>query len=387
MNTNNNKVFPYGRQIINANDIAAVCKVLTSDFLTQGPSVTRFENSLAQFVGCRYAVVFSSGTAALHAACFTAGIGTEDEVITTPMTFAASANCVLYCGGKPVFVDIQKDIPLIDPLEIEKKITSRTKAIIPVDYAGIPADYKEITKIARKHKLLIIADAAHSLGAIYKGKRVGVLADMTMFSFHPVKLITTGEGGAIVTNSKTYYQKLVQFRTHGITKKEEFLTQKKEGSWYYEMQTLGYNYRMTDIQAALGLSQLKKASVFLEARQQLANTYFKAFQNNTSIQTLTVPYDRTSAWHLFPIQVPRKKRQEIFNTLHSSGIKVQVHYIPLHLHPYYLKQFGYKKGDFPNAERFYQQEISLPIYPTLKKSEAQWIAKKTIEIVKRFINN
>lgn len=367
------KKIPYGRQLISRDDIQAVIQVLKSDYITQGPAIARFEKAIAGFCGAKYAVAFSSGTASLHAACFAAGISKGDEVITTPMTFAASANCVLYCGGTPILVDIHPDLPLIDPGEIARKITKKTKAIIPVDYSGIPADYDEINKLANKHNLLVIADAAHSLGAIYKGRKIGTLADMTVFSFHPVKLITTGEGGMVATDNYKFYQKLLLFRTHGITKDQKLLQQKNIGPWYYEMQELGYNYRLTDIQAALGLSQLKKAQRFLSKRNTIARQYQKLLSNSSDISFLNVPNDRTSAWHLFPIQLARPKliqaKKQIVENLHKHGIMVQVHYIPVHLHPYYIKAFNCKRGDFPHAENFYQKTLSLPLYPALQKSD------------------
>lgn len=378
------KRIPYGRQHLDTDDIKAVVQILHSDFLTQGPTIERFEQAIADYFGCRYAVTFSSGTAALHGACFAAEIGPGSEVITTPMSFAASANCVLYCGATPVFADIKTNVPIIDPLEIEKKITKKTRAIIPVDYSGLPADYAEINKLAKKHRLLTIADSVHSLGATYKGKKVGTLADMTVFSFHPVKLITTGEGGMAVTSNKTYYDRLILFRNHGITKNQKNLINKHVGEWYYEMQELGYNYRLTDIQAALGLSQLKKITKFLKRRQEIASIYQEAFRNSTAFSYLKLPSDRTSAWHLFPIQLNKKfvaQRKEIVEEFHKRGIRVQVHYIPTHLHPFYRNKFGFKRGDFPVSENYYDREISLPLFPRLTPGEINRVIRVTKQII------
>ncbi len=269
---------PYGRQWIEDDDIEAVVKILKSDFLTTGPAILEFEEAVANYVGAKYAVSFSNGTAALHGACFAAGIQEGDEVITTPMTFAASANCVLYQGGTPVFADIDDSTYNIDPKQIEEKITSKTKAIIPVHFTGQPAELDEIHRLAQEHNLVVIEDAAHALGASYKKKRIGGLSDMTMFSFHPVKHITSGEGGVITTNDDVYYQKLLQFRSHGIIKDQQLMTE-PHGPWYYEMQSLGFNYRMTDIQAALGANQLKKIDRFLSRRKHYVSLYNEAFES------------------------------------------------------------------------------------------------------------
>lgn len=381
------KIIPYGRQTIEADDIEAVKKVLTSDFLTQGPAIVAFEQAIAKYCSVSYAVAFSSGTAALHAACFAARVGPSDEVITTPLTFAASANCVLYCGGKVVFADLQKDIPLIDHKEIQKKVTKKTKVIIPVDYSGMPADYDEIVKIAQKTKTIIIADAAHSLGATYKEKRVGQVADMTVFSFHPVKTITTGEGGMVVTNKKSFYERLLLFRTHGITKDKSHLERKNEGVWYYEMQELGFNYRLTDIQAALGFSQAKKIDRFVIRRTEIATLYSNAF-SSTDIEYLKIPVKKSSAWHLYPILLSKniiKHKSKIVADLHDQGIKVQVHYIPVHMHPYYTKNFSYKLGDFPNTENYYSRELSLPIFPQLTNREVKKVIDAVLKTIRKNI--
>ncbi|MDQ0221213.1 UDP-4-amino-4,6-dideoxy-N-acetyl-beta-L-altrosamine transaminase [Peribacillus cavernae] len=374
---------PYGKQMIDEEDIQAVLNVLRGDYLTTGPHINQFEKAMANYVGAKYAVAFSNGTAALHGACFAAGISKGDEVITTPMTFAASANCVLYQGGKVVFADIDPKTYNIDPIEIEKKITGKTKAIIPVDFTGQPAELKEIVDIAKKHSLIVIEDAAHALGATYKDIKIGSISDMTMFSFHPVKHITSGEGGMIVTNSKKYYEKLLQFRSHGITRDADKL-QENHGPWYYEMQFLGYNYRMTDIQAALGTSQLEKLDMFVEKRKEIVTKYNEAFQN---IRQITTPFQNSegeSSWHLYIIRLNLDElsvgRREIFETLQKQNIGVNVHYIPVHLLPYY-QQLDYEKGSLPNAENLYEEIISLPLFPAMTEQDVADV----IVAVKRII--
>lgn len=356
-------LIPYGRQSIDEEDIQAVIEVLKGDFLTTGPKIAEFEEAVCNYTGAKYAVAIANGTAALHAACFAAGIGPGDEVITTPLTFAASANCVLYCGGTPVFADVDPKTYNIDPEDIERKITDRTKAIIPVHLTGQPCDMDRIRQIAREHKLLVIEDAAHALGAKYKGRRIGVGSDMITFSFHPVKPITTGEGGMIVTDNEEYYKKLKLFRSHCITREEDMMTE-NEGPWFYQQLSLGYNYRMTDIQAALGISQMKKLDRFLQRRKELAERYNKAFEGNKDI---VVPYqmpESESGWHLYMIQVPNHDRKEVFVRLREAGINVNVHYIPVYHHPYY-RENGYAETWCENAEEIYSHLISLPLYPDL----------------------
>lgn len=374
---------PYGRQWIDEEDIEAVVEALKGDFLTTGPYVSRFERAIADYVGAKYAVAFSNGTAALHGACFAAGIGEGDEVITTPMTFAASANCVLYRGGVPVFADIDEKTYNIDPQSVEEKITERTKAIIPVDFAGQPADLDPILEIAEKHRLIVIEDAAHALGAVYKGRKVGSISDMTMFSFHPVKLITTGEGGIIVTNNEEYYERLLQFRTHGITRDRSRMAE-DHGPWYYEMQFLGYNYRLTDIQAALGLSQLKKIEKFLELRRRYAAMYNDAFKGMDELILPHQPEWAESGWHLYVIRLRPEKlaasRREIFEALQRQNIGVNVHYIPVHYQPYYRK-LGYDKGICPKAERVYEEILTLPLFPAMSEQDV----RDVIETVKRTV--
>lgn len=364
---------PYAQQWIDDADVQAVVDVLKSDYLTTGPAIRAFEQAVADYVGAEYAVAFANGTAALHGACFAAGIEQGDEVIVTPMTFAASANCVLYQGGTPVFADIDSRTYNLDPAEIERKITEKTKAIIPVDYTGQPVQLDEILAIAKKHNVVVIEDGAHSLGAHYKGKKVGTQSDMTMFSFHPVKQVTCGEGGVITTNNADYYDKLVQFRSHGITRDKKYL-EKCDGPWYYEMQFLGFNYRMTDIQAALGTSQLKKIDGFINRRKEIVWRYNEAFHN---VPELNVPYQHQvakSSWHLYVIRLDLEKLQagrlEIFQAMRAQNIGVNLHYLPVYLHPYY-RGLGYEQGLCPNAEALYDTAITLPLFPKMTDEDVE----------------
>ncbi len=370
---------PYGRQCIDEEDIQAVVKTLQSDYLTTGPMVTEFENRVAEYVGAKYAVAVNSGTAALHIACLAAGIKEGEEVITSPITFAASSNCVLYCGGTPVFADIDEDTYNISPDEIERKLTGNTKAIIPVHYTGQPCDMDAIMDIAKKHDLLVIEDAAHALGASYKGKKIGSIADMTCFSFHPVKPITTGEGGMVVTNSEELYKRLVLFRSHGITRDEDMMLH-NEGGWYYEQLELGYNYRITDISCALGNSQMNKLDSFLEKRRAIADRYNQAFEGVRQIKIPTVQQGCESGWHLYMIQIKDRDRKEVFDRLRENGIGVNVHYIPVYKHPYYQRN-GYAGVCCPNAELFYDRAISLPIFPALTEEQQDYVIDKVLEAV------
>lgn len=393
---------PYGRQSIDDADIEAVVKVLKSDYLTTGPAVEAFEKKVADYVGAKYAVAVSNGTAALHVACLAAGIGEGDEVITTPITFAASANCVLYCGGTPVFADIDPDTYNISPEELEKKITSRTKAIIPVHYTGQPCDMDAILEIAHKHDLLVIEDGAHALGASYKGKKIGSIADMTCFSFHPVKPVTTGEGGMIVTDNEELYRRLVLYRSHGITRDKDMMQQYEEqlqqssdpalqeaadmlrgdvmdpGGWYYQQLELGYNYRITDISCALGASQMDKLDRFLERRRQIAKKYDEAFADIPQIKTPWQQEGCQSGWHLYMIQTMERSRREVFDGLRQAGIGVNVHYIPVYRHPYYQRN-GYAGVHCLNAEAFYERVISLPIFPGLTGQQQDYVIEHVIK--------
>lgn len=369
----------YGRQLIDEDDIQIVIETLRSPFLTQGPKIQQFEQAIANYVGAQYAVAFCNGTAALHAACYAADISEGDEVITSPITFAASANCVRYMGGTVVFADIDANTYNINPEEIRKKITQNTKAIIPVDFTGQPADMDIIMDIAREHNLVVIEDGAHSLGAEYKGKKVGTQADMTMFSFHPVKPITTAEGGIIVTNNEEYYRKLQLFRSHGI---EQTDFSAEQGGWYYEMTDLGYNYRMTDLQAALGLSQMKKIDTFIQQRREIAAFYTETFQG---IEGIIVPQQlkgTNSGWHLYMLQLEGISRKFVFEKMRFFNIGVHVHYIPVYWHPYY-QQLGYERGICPIAEKWYEKALTLPIHPKITVEDLSIIVSNIKELIKQ----
>ncbi|MBI2406647.1 MAG: UDP-4-amino-4,6-dideoxy-N-acetyl-beta-L-altrosamine transaminase [Candidatus Harrisonbacteria bacterium] len=373
----NRSMIPYGHQSVDEDDIRAVVGVLKSEYLTQGPAVEAFEKALAAYCGARHAVVFSSGTAALHGTYFAAGLKTGDEFITSPLTFVATANAGLYLGARPVFADVDARGNL-DPEAAEAKITKKTTLISVVDYGGHPANLHAFKKLAKRHRLVLVEDACHSLGATLRGKRIGGIADMTVFSFHPVKSITTGEGGAVLTNNKRYADALRMFRTHGITKDAALLKRKPEGAWYYEMQQLGFNYRLTDIQSALGLSQLKKIDRFMALRRSIAARYAKELKDFQKVLQLpTEGKGASSSWHLYPVrlrEVFAKKRAEVFAQLRAAGIWCQVHYIPVYLQPYYQK-LGYKKGLCPIAEAFYASEISIPIFPGLSKDDQAHVIK------------
>ncbi|KOS60714.1 UDP-4-amino-4,6-dideoxy-N-acetyl-beta-L-altrosamine transaminase [Lysinibacillus sp. FJAT-14222] len=374
-----NQFLSYGCQSIDEDDIEVVVETLRSPFLTQGPKIKQFEQAIADYVGAQYAVAFCNGTAALHAACYAAGIGEGDEVITSPITFAASANCVRYVGGTVVFADIDANTYNIDPAEIRKKVTPNTKAIIPVDFTGQPADMDTIMEIARENNLVVIEDGAHSFGAEYKGEKVGTQADMTMFSFHPVKPITTAEGGIIVTNNEEYYQKLQLFRSHGIEQTEYSADQ---GGWYYEMTDLGYNYRMTDLQAALGLSQMAKIDTFIQQRREIAAFYTEAFQD---IEGIIVPQQlegTNSGWHLYMLQLEGISRKFVFEQMRSLNIGVHVHYIPVYWHPYYKEQ-GYERGICPIAEMWYEKALTLPIHLNMTVEDLSIIVSNIKELLKQ----
>ena len=376
-------ILPYGHQWIDGEDIASVVQVLESDWITQGPKVDEFEGKVAEYCGARYAVAVSSGTAALHAACSVAGISKGDEAITTPITFAATANAVVYCGGKPVFADIREDTLNIDVQEIERRLSPQTKAILPLDFAGHPADLDEIRAIAKERKLIVIEDASHALGAEYRGRKIGGLSDMAVLSFHPVKHITTGEGGMVLTNSEDYYEKLRVFRHHGIIKNQSTLRNK--GPWYYEIPGLGYNFRLTDFQCALGISQLKKLDGFIQRRREIAARYNDAFTEIEEIMTPTEGMDTKSAYHIYVIQLRtemlRVGRKEVFEALRAENIGVNVHYMPLHLHPFYQKEFGYRKGDYPKAERYYERAVTLPIFPKMSDEDVQDVIEAVYKVI------
>ena len=376
-------MIPYGKQTIDQDDINAVLDVLQSDWLTTGPKIQEFEENLSSISGAKYAVVLNSGTAALHAAYFVAGVGPGDEVITSPITFAATGNAALYLGARPVFIDVRPDTININASIIVKKINSRTKALVPVDFAGHPAELDSIIDIARKHNLIVIEDAAHSLGAKYRGKPIGSIADMTIFSFHPVKHITTGEGGAVVTNNKEFYEKLLAFRSHGMERTRCKLAE-YHGPWYHEMHHLGYNYRITDIQCALGISQLKKLSGFLQKRQEIVNYYNEQLGSINAVELPMVLQDIEPAWHLYVVKLKDQKidRRIIYENLHNSGVGVQVHYLPVYRHPYYQK-LGYTKGLCPVAEDYYERTISLPLYPLMSKTEMEYVVEQLYKQLSR----
>lgn len=375
------KQIPYATQWIEEDDILAVAEALRSSNLTQGPLVEEFEKSVARYCGAKYAVAVSSGTAALHIACLAAGISADDEAITSANTFVASANCVLYCGGKPVFADIEADTALIDPIDIRRKITNKTKAIIPVHFAGQPADMEEISKIAKEYNLKIIEDAAHAIGAKYRLQngqdwiKVGSCyqSDMTILSFHPVKHITTGEGGMVLTNDRDLYEKLIFLRSHGITRSIKYV-EETEGPWYYEMHELGFNYRLTDIQCALGTSQLKKLDKFIARRKEIAKMYDEAFSRMERIDFIKEKEGFDSARHLYVVLV--ENRKNVFNWLRAeTNIMVNVHYIPVYFHPYY-QSLGYERGLCPVAEEYYSRAISIPMFPKLPDEDIKYVIGK-----------
>lgn len=379
------KIIPYGRQSLGADDRKAVLETLRSDWLTQGPKVSEFEEIFAAYCGAKYAVAVANGTAALHLACLAAGLKKGDEAITSPISFMATSNAVLYAGALPVFADIDYETVNISSAEIRKKITSRTKAVLPVHMAGLPADLKEISALAKKRGLVVIEDGCHALGAEYRENKIGSCrySDMTVFSFHPVKHITTGEGGMITTNSKAYYEKLLRLRTHGIVKTPRL--NKRYGGWYMEMRDLGFNYRITDLQCALGISQLKKLSGFIRKRRAIAARYdagFKDFSDKVKLPSLNYP-DRTHAWHLYLLRLLKYDRRKFYDALVREGIKAQVHYIPITNQPYYKVLLKGKRINVPQSRRYYEQTISLPMYPSLKNKEIDRIIDFTKSVILR----
>jgi len=378
------KMIPYARQNITKNDIKSVVKVLKSDFLTQGPIIGRFEKAFASYVGSKYSVAVSNGTAALHLSALALGVHSGTRVITTPISFVASSNCVLYCGGEIKFIDINPDNYLLDIKKLEDFLKNKPKGyikgLIVVDFAGYPANMESFHKLALKYNFWIIEDACHAPGGYFidsRGVRQkcgnGKFSDLSVFSFHPVKHITAGEGGMITTNRRDLYKKILSLRNHGITKDAEKMVQ-SHGGWYYEMQELGFNYRLTDIQAALGVSQLKQAKNNLKKRKDIVRRYNEAFKKIKNADLLCPNIDSGfgHAYHLYIIQTD--KRKELYEYLKIKGINCQVHYIPIHLQPYY-KKFGYKKGDFPVAEKYYEKCLSLPLFPSLKKKEQDYVIK------------
>lgn len=376
-------LLPYGRQSIDDADMQAVVDVLRSDWLTTGPKVGEFEEAFAARVGVGHAVSFSSGTAALHAAAFAAGLTTGDEAITTPMTFAATANCVLYQGATPVFADVCSDTLNIDPEQIAKKISSRTRAILPVAYAGHPADLDVIQRIASEHRLIVIEDACHALGAQYRGRATGSVADMTVFSFHPVKHITTGEGGMVTTNNAQFAETLRRFRNHGIS--SDACQRQSAGQWHYEMVLLGFNYRLSDIGCALGIEQLKKLDANLARRREIAALYAAEFREFPEVIPPATRPDVDPAWHLYPIRLDLAKltadRAQIFRALRAENVGVGVHYIPVHRHPYYVEKFGHRGGEYPVAEDAYERLISLPMFSAMTNQDVSDVIRAVGNVV------
>ena len=376
-------LLPYGRQSIDEADIQAVVDTLRSDWLTTGPKVNEFEEAFAAWVGARHAVSFSSGTAALHGAAIAAGLGSGDEAITSPLTFAATANCVLYQDAKPVFADITPDTLNLDPEQVRGLVTSRTKALLPVDYAGHPADLDAMLEIAGRHGLTVIEDACHALGAEYRSRRVGSVSHMTVFSFHPVKHLTTGEGGMVTTDSPQFADTLRKFRNHGIS--SDARDRQRAGQWRYEMVLLGFNYRLTDIACALGLQQLTKLEANLARRREIAAKYTTALRALAGIIAPAVRTEAAPAWHLYPIRLDLAKlaagRAEIFRALRAENIGVNVHYIPVHLHPYYKDRFRYRGGEFQAAEAAYESLISLPMFHGMSDGDVEDVVRAVEKVV------
>lgn len=378
------KPLPYGRQTISDADIEAVVEVLRSDWLTTGPNVVAFEQAFASFVDARHAIAVSNGTAALHVAMLVAGVGPEDEVIVPAMTFAASANAARYVGANVVFADCLEDTLTVDVDDVASKVTARTRAVVAVDYGGQPADLDELLKLTRAHGLVLIEDAAHAVGATYRERAVGSIADLTTFSFHPVKQMTTGEGGMITTNCVDFDEKARVFRNHGIT--TDHRQREQQGSFFYEMKELGFNYRITDFQCALGSMQLRRLSGWIDRRREIASRYAEAFAAIRGILPLSTLEDRESAWHLYVIKLDLEllsaDRAQIFTELRSAGLGVNVHYIPVHYHPYY-EGLGHRRGTLPVTERVYEQILTLPLFPTMTDEDVQRVVSTVKEILAR----
>lgn len=377
----------YGHQYIDEADIQAVVDVLRSDYLTCGPKIGELERKLCELTGAKYAVVCSNGTAALHIACLAAGVGAGDEVITTPITFAASANCALYCGARPVFADIDSETYNIDPVSVEKCVTKNSKAVVAVDFTGQSAKLDELLTICKKNNMVLIEDGAHVIGTKYKGRWNGSVADMTTFSFHPVKTVTGGEGGAVLTNSEEYYQKLLLFRAHGITREESLLEHVSDGPWYYEQIELGYNYRMTDIQAALIISQLDKLERFSNRRKEIVARYDEAFSQLPGIVVQKEIPESDTTRHLYILRIVpealRIDRRGFFEALAAENVCCNVHYIPTYYFPYYEK-LGYRKGICPNAEKLYEEIISLPLYFAMTDEDVESVIEAVSKIARYY---
>jgi perosamine synthetase len=379
-------LLPYGRQSIEESDIAAVVEILRSDWLTTGPKVEEFEAAIAALVGAKYAISFGSGTAALHGAASAAGLENGDEAITSPLTFVASANCILYQNATPVFADVSPDTLNIDPESIADRITARTKAILPIDYAGHPSDLNSILRLAERHGLVVIEDACHALGAESHGRKVGSLASMTVFSFHPVKHIATGEGGMVTTDDSDYADKLRKFRNHGISSGAR--QRQAQGEWRYEMVSLGFNYRLTDIACALGIQQLKRLEANLLRRREIAARYDAAFRGIPGVLRPAVRSDVNPAWHLYPIRLNLENisadRETVLRALRAENIGVNVHYSPVHLHPYYRSRFAYQGGEFPVAESAYERLISLPMFHGMGENDVDDVIHAVEKVISAF---
>lgn len=382
-----NKIY-YGHQWVDEDDIKVVSEVLRSDYLTCGPQVTKMEDALKEYTGAKYAVAVSNGTAALHCACIAAGVGEGDEVITTPITFAASANCALYCGARPVFADINPETYNIDPESIRAHVTSRTKAVVAVDFTGQAVQHKEIREICDEFGLVFIEDAAHSIATKYNGQQVGSLADITTFSFHPVKTITGGEGGAVLTNNEDYYRKIVLAHAHGITHDESLMEEAPhEGPWYYEEISLGYNYRITDFQAALIVSQMKKLDKFVARRKEIVKAYDEAFKTIPELFVQKEIPESDTCRHLYIIQLKLDKfnctRKQFFDAMSAENVQCQIHYVPVYWFPYY-KHLGYERGLCPNAEKMYEGIMSIPLYPKMSNQDVADVIAAVKKIVASF---
>lgn len=380
------KIF-YGHQFIDEDDIQAVVDVLKSDYLTCGPKIGELEEKLCEVTGAKYAVVCSNGTAALHIACLAAGVMPGDEVITTPITFAASANCALYCGARPVFADINENTYNIDPAHVEKLTTERTKAVVAVDFTGQSVELDRLLTHCREHNLVLIEDGAHVIGTSYKGRMNGSIADMTTMSFHPVKTVTGGEGGAVLTNSKEYYEKLLLYRAHGITRDPKLMEHEPDGPWYYEQIALGMNYRMTDMQAALIISQLNKLPRFMERRKAIVKAYNEAFSRLPQLFVQQEIPESDTTRHLYILRIRPEKltidRKQFFEALAAENICCNVHYIPTYYFPYY-ERLGYKRGLCPKAEKLYAEEISLPLYYAMTDQDVEDVIRAVTRIAEYF---
>jgi len=378
------RFIPYGRQTVDEDDIAAVVEVLRSDWLTTGPAVPRFEEAFAGFVGAEHGVAVVNGTAALHLAMLASGVGPGDEVIVASLTFVASANAARYVGGEVVFADVREDTLTIDVDHVRALVTERTRAIVAVDYAGLPCDLDDLLEVADAHGLVVIEDACHAPGAIYRGRKVGSIAHLSTFSFHPVKSLTTGEGGMVTTNDAALAARVRQLRNHGIT--TDFRQREAEGTWAYDMEALGFNYRLSDLNCALGASQVDKLAGWVQRRQELAARYDELFASVEAVRTPVVPEDRTSGWHLYPVRLqtddPAASRQRAFTHLRANGIGVNVHYQPVYLHSSY-RTLGYQPGLCPVAEAAYDGLLSLPMWPGLTHQQQDRVVSLLVETIEQ----